>query len=123
MSETEEILTFIAICLLIYGGLFAYLYIIISVFKDYFEPFCRLYMSMYAEEQYKHYMAALEQTEVPVFTYSKICKSGFEEPKDAYYVIVFDDGDIPLFLNGKIVIQSRFRPAVDRLRKECGKEF
>lgn len=123
MSETGEILTLIAIFLLIYGGLFAYLYIIISVLKDYFEPFCRLYMSMYAEGQYKHYMAALEQTEVPVFTYSKICKSGFEEPKDAYYVIVFEDGDTPLFLNGKIVIQSRFRPAVDRLRKECGKEF
>ena len=42
MSETGEILTFIAIFLLIYGGLFAYLYIIISVLKDYFEPFLQV---------------------------------------------------------------------------------
>lgn len=107
---------FLAVCM------YAMLFAMLSVFCRYSEPFCRFYLALYDENQYKHYMAALDQKEIPVYSLRDICKYGVHEPKDMYYIIVFDDGDAPLYYNEKIVISPIYRPAVNFLREKRGKE-
>jgi len=123
MSEIGEFLMYLALDLFIVAGLYSFFVMFLNIFGEYFESICRMRMGMFYEEQYKHYMAALEQKEIYVYSFRKMCQYGFNEPKDAYYVIAFDDGSTPLYLNGQIVVQSRFRAAIDNLREKRGKEF